>query len=55
MLFPQVQCTGIAYAIFFDLCLQVCPETSEVVALVFVLIRARPPKENKQPHTHGLR
>ncbi|KAK2152086.1 hypothetical protein LSH36_340g06043 [Paralvinella palmiformis] len=32
---------------------EVCPETSEVIALVFALIRARPPKENK--HVHGVR
>ena len=33
---------------------QVCPDTSEVIAVVFVLIRARPPKDPHK-HTHGVR
>jgi len=33
-------------------CYQVCPDTSEVIALVYVLIRARPPKDK---HVHGMR
>lgn len=32
---------------------QVCPDTSEVVALIHVLIRARPPRDKK--HVHGTR
>ncbi|KAK2177709.1 hypothetical protein NP493_583g02001 [Ridgeia piscesae] len=46
---------GHRYIAFTDYDVQiveVCPDTSEVIALVYVLIRARPPKDK---HVHGMR
>ena len=45
-------CVIVIKCVRIDRCFQVCPDTSEVIALVYVLIRARPPKDK---HVHGLR